>query len=171
MSVSAATSVASAAATIFDSKDDKNEVTEIIDYTSNDIKDDNTSNDNTSNVNVFLMDAWYIMNRASRKIGMVAVEDCRFHNFFCAWKEIVKMVWDMLGEGSLYPENSKPKHLLWALYFLKVYLREGPRCCAVGGLKGAINPKTMHKWVWLFLERITKLADIMAFVYAYLRPL
>jgi hypothetical protein len=29
----------------------------------------------------------------------------------------------------------------------------------VGGSKGAINPKTMQKWVWLFLERIAKLAD------------
>jgi hypothetical protein len=166
MSVSAATSVSSAAAAIFDSKDDENEVTDIIDYTSNDVNSDNTRDDNLSNVNVFSMDAWYIMNRASRKIGTVAVEDRQLRSLFGAQKEIVKMVWDMLGEGSPHPNNSKPKHLLWALYFLKVYLREGPRCCAVGGLKGAINPKTMRKWMWLFLERITKLADIMAFVYA-----
>jgi hypothetical protein len=26
-------------------------------------------------------------------------------------------------------------------------------------LKGAIDPKTLLKWVWLFIERITKLAD------------
>jgi hypothetical protein len=69
------------------------------------------------------------------------------------------MVWDMLGEGGLRPEKSKPKHLLWALYFLKVYPREGPVCSAIGGSKGAINPKTMRKWVWLFLERIVDLAD------------
>ncbi len=68
-------------------------------------------------------------------------------------------VWSMLGEGGLRPENSEPKHLLWALYFLKVYPREGPRCSAVGGSKGAIDPKIMRKWVWLFLECIAKLAD------------
>jgi hypothetical protein len=75
------------------------------------------------------------------------------------WKEIVLKVWGMLGEGGLRPKNSKPKHLHWALYFLKVYPREGPGCSAVGGSKGAIDPKTMQKWVWLFLECIAKLAD------------
>jgi hypothetical protein len=72
----------------------------------------------------------------------------------------------MLGEGDLRPEKSKPKHLLWALYLLKVYPRDGPRCSAVGGSKGAIDPKTVHKWVWLFLERIDKLADMVVSFYA-----
>jgi hypothetical protein len=65
----------------------------------------------------------------------------------------------MLGEGGLRPENSKPKHLLWALYFPKVCPREGLGCSAVGGSKGAIDPKTMRKLVWLFLERIAELVD------------
>ena len=69
------------------------------------------------------------------------------------------MVWDMLGEGGLCPEKSEPKHLLWTLYFLKVYPREGPGCAAVGGSRGAVDPKTMRKWVWLLLERIAELAD------------
>ncbi len=42
---------------------------------------------------------------------------------------------------------------------MKCYPKEGPGCAAVGASKGAINPKTMRKWVWLFLERINKLAD------------
>jgi hypothetical protein len=65
----------------------------------------------------------------------------------------------MLVESHLLPEKSKPKHLLWTLYFLKVYPREGPKFSTVGGLKGAVNPNTMQKWVWLFLECIAKLAD------------
>ena len=69
------------------------------------------------------------------------------------------MVGDMLGEGGLHPKKSKPKHLLWALYFMNVYPSEGPGCSAVGGSKGAIGPKTMQKWFWLFLELIAKLAD------------
>ena len=55
------------------------------------------------------------------------------------------MVWDMLEEGLLL-EKGKPKHLLWVLYFLKCYPMEGPGCAVVGGLKGAIDPKTMCKW-------------------------
>ena len=101
-----------------------------------------------------------IMNRAGRRVGMAAMEDRRFRSFFGAQLfEIVRMVWDMLGEGGLRPEKSEPKHLLWTLYFLKVYPREGPGCAAVGGSRGAVDPKTMRKWVWLFLERIAELAD------------
>ncbi len=88
------------------------------------------------------------------------MEDHRFRSFVGAWFEIVRMVWDMLGGGGgLCPKKSKPKHLLWTLYFFKVYPREGPGCAAVGRLRGAVDPKTMRKWVWLFLERITELAD------------
>jgi hypothetical protein len=65
----------------------------------------------------------------------------------------------MLGEGGLRPKNSEPKHLIWDLYFLKVYPMDAPGCSAVSGSKGAIDPKTMRKWVWLFLEHIAKLAD------------
>ena len=64
-----------------------------------------------------------------------------------------------MKEGNLLPEKSRPKHLLWSLYFLKVYPREGPGCSAVGGSGGAIDPKTLRKWVWLFIERIAELAD------------
>ena len=69
------------------------------------------------------------------------------------------MVWDMMEEVHLLPEKCEPKHLLWTLYFLKCYPKEGPGCAAVGGSKGAIDPKTMRKWVWLLLERIGELAD------------
>jgi hypothetical protein len=62
----------------------------------------------------------------------------------------------------MLPEKSEPKHLLWMLYFLKVYPREGPRCSAVGELKGAVDPKKMQKWVWLFLKRIAELANHVA---------
>jgi hypothetical protein len=65
----------------------------------------------------------------------------------------------MLGKDGLRPKKSKPRHLLWTLYFLKVYPREAPGCSAVGGSKGAIDPKTFRKWVWLFIERIAELAD------------
>jgi hypothetical protein len=67
----------------------------------------------------------------------------------------------MLGEGGLHPKKCKPKHLLWALYFLKVYPREGPGCSAVGRSKGATNPKTMQKWVWQMLKCIAELVGHM----------
>ena len=118
-------------------------------------------NDGVTEEAAFLCDARDIQNRTSRSVGTAAMEDRRFRSLFGARMEIVIMVWNMLGEGGLRPEKSqpKPKHLLWTLYFLKVYPREGPGCSSVGGSKGAVNPKALRKWVWLFLERISELAD------------
>jgi hypothetical protein len=107
--------------------------------------------DKETDADVFFWEAQVIMNQSNKKIGTAAMKECRFRSFFGAQKEIVLKVRGMLGEGGLRPKNSEPKHLLWALYFLKVYTREGPGCSAVGGSKGTINPKTMRKWVWLFL--------------------
>ncbi len=110
-------------------------MSDVVNNTSNDVgiddasDNDDASDDYASNADVFLMDAWDIMNRASRKIRTVPMEDRRFRSFFGIWKKIVKMVWNMLGEGGLHSKKSEPKHLLWALYFLKVYPREGPGCC------------------------------------------
>ena len=42
---------------------------------------------------------------------------------------------------------------------MKVYPREAPACSAVGGSGGAVDPKTLRKWVWLIMERVAELAD------------
>ena len=65
----------------------------------------------------------------------------------------------MLGQKGLLPERSKPKHLLWTLYFLKVYPKQSPGCSTVGTSKGAVDPKTKCKWVWQFIACIGELAD------------
>ncbi len=79
--------------------------------------------------------------------------------FFGKNISIVSMVWDMLMASGLRPEKSLPKHLLWALYFLKVYPKQSPGCLVVGASTGAVNPKTMRKWVWQFIKNIADLAD------------
>ena len=75
------------------------------------------------------------MNRSTKKLGTAAMEDRRFRSIFGVRNEIILKVWGMLGEGGLRPEKCKPKHLLWALYFLKVYPREGPGCYLSVGLR------------------------------------
>jgi len=140
------------------------EVSDVSVATSSDDSDDGSDDDDNEGDRdveeaVFLRDARDIQNRTSRGVGTAAMEDRRFCGLFGACIEIVLKVWFMLGEGGLRPKKSKPKHLLWTPYFLKVYPREAPGCSAVGGLKGAIDPKTLRKWVWLFIERIAELAD------------
>ncbi len=124
--------------------------------------DDKMSNDDNGDKTVdtvFFCAAWDIMNCVRRKVGTAAREDRRFCKHFGAPFTIMQKVWDVLEEGDLLPKKGEPKHLLWTLYFLKSYPKEGPGCAAVGGSKSAINPKTMHKWVWLSLERSCELAD------------
>ena len=107
----------------------------------------------------FFIAARDIQNRTSRIVGTAQMEDRRFRELFRACMEIVVHLWVMMDDDDLLPKKSKPKHLLWMLYFLKVYPRQAPGCSAVGGSGGAVNPKTLRKWVWLFIERIGELAD------------
>jgi len=89
--------------------------------TSDDDKDEGSGDDGSDGEETedaaFHRATWEIMNRAGRRVGTAAMEDRRFRSFFGAQFEIVRMVWDMLGEGGLRPEKSEPKHLLWTLYF------------------------------------------------------
>ena len=87
------------------------------------------------------------------------MEDLHFCDVFGANISIMSMVWDMLTANGLRPEKSRPKHLLWVLYFLKVYPKQSPGCSVVGTTTGAVDPKTMRKWVWQFIENIADLAD------------
>ena len=132
-----------------------------------DSNDSDDSNDGDTEEAVFLRDARDIQNRTSRCVGTAAMEDRRFHGLFGVRIEILLKVWSMLLEDGLRPKKSKPKHLLWTLYFLKVYPREAPGCSAVGGSKGAIDPKTLRKWVWLFIERIAELADEVVSIFCH----
>ena len=137
-----------------------NDTTVVDNNTSDDEDNDDTSNSNGGDDTVFFCAARDIMNRVGRMVGTAAREDCRFREHFGgAPFTIVQMVWDMLVAGRLLPKKGEPKHLLWTLYSLKCYPKEGPGCAAIGALKGAIDPKTMRMWVWLFLEHINKLAD------------
>jgi hypothetical protein len=44
---------------------------------------------------------------------------------------VVEKVWELLERDSLLPEGGRPKHLLWALHFMKVYPKQSPGCLAV----------------------------------------
>ena len=109
---------------VSDAVDD--DTTVVDDDTSDDDDDDDTSDDEGGDDAVFFRAARDIMNRVGRKVGTAAREDRCFREHFGAPFAIVRMVWDMLVEGGLLPKKGEPKHLLWALYFLKCYPKEGP---------------------------------------------
>jgi hypothetical protein len=75
------------------------------------------------------------------------MEDRRFRELFGSPMEIVLHVWYMMEEDGLLSDKIKPKHLLWTLYFLKVYTStRGPRmfrCWRRGGCRRPTNTAKM----------------------------
>jgi hypothetical protein len=126
---------------------------------SEDDSKDEASDDNKGMGDTLFRAVRDIQNRMSCCIRMAGIEDCHFCDFFGANISIVSMVWDMLTANGLHPKKSRLKHLLWALYFLKVYPKQSPGCLVVGASTGAVDPKTMRKWVWQFIKNIADLAD------------
>ena len=79
---------------------------------------------------------------------------------------VVKKVWELLERDSLLPEDGRPKHLLWALHFMKEYPKQSPGCSAVGTSAGAVSPKTNRKWVWAFIDAVANLVDVVVSNYS-----
>ena len=84
-----------------------------------------------------------IMNRPSRRDGRWSSTETRlFREFFGTSERVVELVWELVVRDELRPRGGHPEHLLWALHFLKVYPKQGPRCTVVGASNGAIDAKT-----------------------------
>ncbi len=107
-----------------------------------------------------------IQNRATHHVGAASTEKRHFREFFGAPIHVVEIVWELIKNDSLLPEGGRPKHLLWALHFLKVYPKQSPGCSAVGASAGAVDPKTHQKWVWLFIDALVGLMDVVVSNYS-----
>ena len=99
------------------------------------------------------------MNKFPRPDAAASTKICAFRETFGTSLLIVSKVWSMLWEEDVLPEGGRPKHLFWALHFLKVYPLQAPGCAAVGASGGAVDPKTHRKWVWAFIDAIGELVD------------
>ena len=100
------------------------------------------------------------MHRASHRVDAATTETRHFREFFGMSLLVVEKTWELLEKDSLLPEGGHPKHLLWALHFMKVYPKQSPGCLAVGASAGAVDPKTHRKWVWAFIDAVANLVDV-----------
>jgi hypothetical protein len=69
--------------------------------------------------------------------------------------EVCSELWNLINPLVTISPDAKPKHLLWALLFLKNYCIEKINARLVGG----VDAKTFRKWSWLFVEGVAKLKD------------
>jgi len=100
-----------------------------------------------------------------------AVFLARFLSFFGVDPAVAVEVWDMLEvpffdlDGDL--NGALPKHLLWALLFLKKHGDESEMATLAGGSDGAIDEKTFRKWQTIFVNRIASLKHDVASVASF----
>lgn len=107
---------------------------------------------------IFMPAARDIMNRPSQKKASTMSTEARFfRETFGTRLIVVEILWDLLDCHGLQPEDGRPKHLLWALHFMKAYPLQATGCATVGGSGGAIDAKTYRKWVWEYIEAISLL--------------
>ena len=84
-----------------------------------------------------------IQNKSRHSIGSDAMEDRAFREFFGMTATVVSKIWGNLSQRGTVPIEGTAKHLLWSLYFMRAYPKQGVTCAVVGGLAGAIDPKTL----------------------------
>jgi hypothetical protein len=91
-----------------------------------------------------------MMQRSEMKMGTIEVEERRFRDMFGASPEVALIAWSMLSTLGLIPIGDTLTHFLWTLCFLKVYPKQGP----LSVLCGNADPKTIKKWVYLFIDAL-----------------
>ena len=78
---------------------------------------------------------------------------CAF-GFLCVSKDVAVEAWEMMENHNFLPPDPKFLHYLWALAFMKTY---PPNDTALSMMLGGSDPKTIHKYMRLYIDSIFKL--------------
>jgi hypothetical protein len=70
---------------------------------------------------------------------------------------VALLLCNLLAFNNFVPPEGEMKHLLWTLHFLKAYPKQAVICSTVGGSAGAIDPKTLRKYMWPFICAVANL--------------
>jgi len=115
---------------------------ESIEVDTSTVESDESDDDDSYNLPNFMSPARVIMNRNRnrRNDSSKATEMRIFRELFGTKLLVVENLWCLLDELSLHPEGGLPKHLHWALHFMKAYPPlQAQGCAAVGGSGGAVS--------------------------------
>jgi hypothetical protein len=91
------------------------------------------------------------------RIGAVSTEDRAFRKFFGTTAVSASALWRLLAANDKIPARSGVKHLLLMLHSLHAYPKQGATCFMVGGLEGAVDPKTLLKHIWPLIYAVSDL--------------
>lgn len=79
------------------------------------------------------------------------VSQRRFRSLFGISASACALLWSKLLSSATVSE-AQPKHLLWALYFLRNYNTEHQNAGFCG-----VDEKTLRRWVWYIVKDISRL--------------
>ncbi|KAL7464437.1 hypothetical protein ACHAXS_004777 [Conticribra weissflogii] len=102
-----------------------------------------------------------VQNRTGKKLDSTISEERRFRDFFGVGVMTAVALWELLNNVDFLPDDGTILHMLWTLYFFKVYPKQGVLCSGVGGSKGAVDPKTAQKYIWPFVSAIAALEEVV----------
>jgi hypothetical protein len=78
-----------------------------------------------------------------------------FHACFGVSSSVCAALWSLCIP--FLPPGTLPIHLLWALYFLKVYTTENHNASVAG-----IDETTFRKWTWIVVYAIAAIPDLVS---------
>jgi hypothetical protein len=102
----------------------------------------------------FILNGKDIQNKSSRSIGLSLTEEQAFRKFVGTTAVVVAKLWSFLLQRDMIPEEGTANHIMWAHFFMSLYPKEGVTCSMVGGLGGAIDPKTLQNTFGLSSTRL-----------------
>lgn len=79
-----------------------------------------------------------------------------FKCFYGVSPNVCSAVWRMFQNT---PPNAEPKHLLWALLFLKRYNTEHINAAIVG-----TSEKTFREWAWELIDMLAELSVVIKYI-------
>jgi hypothetical protein len=86
-------------------------------------------------------------------------EDRRFWEIFGCRPLVALSLWNLImTESTMQPLHLKEsiQHMLWALMFLKTYVKE----CTLSMMAGGVDEKTWQAWFWPMIQAISDLEHI-----------
>ena len=91
------------------------------------------------------------------------VQERRWKHFYGVLPDLCCIIWRKLdAHNSIHGGDFK--HLMWALYFLKVYGKEEDN----SNYSGGVDEKTFRKWTHIFVEAISFLESSVVSVVSFL---
>ena len=93
-------------------------------------------------------------NKSGRSNGSSLMEQRTFREFFGTTAVIVSKLWSFLSQRDMIPEEGTTNHIMWVLFFMRAYPKEGVTCATIGGSGSAVDPKTLQKYIWPFIHAI-----------------